>query len=78
MTFPSLSRTGKALTRYSVSKVAMSLNVAFPLTATTRVVITSRTLVLMAPSPLLKLFISYSSPRGDARHYRPKSRAGMT
>ena len=78
MTFPSSSRTGNALTLYSVSKVAMSLNVAALLTATTRVVITSLTVALMALSPLLKLFISYSSSRGEAHHYRPKSRAGMT
>ncbi len=49
----SSSRTGNALTRYSESKAAMSLNPAFFLTATTRVVITSFTLALIcadAPS----------------------------
>ena len=56
----------------------MSLNVAAFLTATTRVVITSFTVALMALPPLLKLFNSSSSSRGEARHYRPKSRDGMT
>ena len=48
---PWSSRTGNALTRYSVSKPTMSLNVAPFLTATTRVVITSRTLALISTRP---------------------------
>ena len=50
-TSPWSSRTGNALTRYSVSKATMSLNVALFLTATTRVVITSRTLALISTRP---------------------------
>ncbi len=50
-TRPSSSRTGKALTRNCVSRAAMALNGTVFLTATTRLVITSPTAVLvMSPA----------------------------